>query len=227
MEKLNFHVTGCSHYTDNFISLSYENDDYNMPKKELAEDYSDGDTIEKYSFDILRVELIEEPDNEYDPNAIRVDADGVTIGYIKSGACSRVKNLLARPDFQKVELSKIKYGPVKRLYIDDDDNAQIESFTRQPYAEISIYVGEPDPVKAASAPSSKKVKSEAKTAKPETKTPKPEKGKPRRRFLRLIFLLFAIFCFLGCIATFKTSVGASIMALVFGLVSLLIRKLLA
>ena len=41
------------------------------------------------------VELIEEPTNKYDPNAIKVIVDGQHIGYIPAKKCAKVKTTLS------------------------------------------------------------------------------------------------------------------------------------
>lgn len=39
-------------------------------------------------------ELIPEPENLHDPNAIKVLIDGYHVGYIKSGSCAHVRQLI-------------------------------------------------------------------------------------------------------------------------------------
>ena len=151
IEKHNFNVTGSSHYQDSFIALAYDNPDYSMSKKEICEIYSDGDIVRRYEYNPAKVDLIPEPDNEYDPNAIRVDIKGYTIGYIKRGSCSQVKNLLASGN-AVVTLEKIQYGPEKRVFTDEDGNIVIDEYVRSPFVSICITTGEeeqePEPIPA-------------------------------------------------------------------------------
>lgn len=45
-------------------------------------------------FEILDCDLIPEPENEHDPNAIKVVVNGKHIGYVPSEMCIEVRNLL-------------------------------------------------------------------------------------------------------------------------------------
>lgn len=90
----NFKVAGISSYMNNLMELAYENDDYKKTKKQIVDDFMYDEKIFQYDFLVSKVELIPEPENEYDPNAVKVVVDDIHIGYIKKGSCSRVKNLL-------------------------------------------------------------------------------------------------------------------------------------
>lgn len=50
--------------------------------------------IYKYSYTRKDAVLIPEPHNEHDPNAIMVQIDGITVGYIPKDLCNSVKHLL-------------------------------------------------------------------------------------------------------------------------------------
>ena len=62
-------IAGISHHRNAFNSLDLFKDDY-------------------------AVELVEEPSNKYDPNAIKVIVDGQHIGYIPAKKCVKVKGIL-------------------------------------------------------------------------------------------------------------------------------------
>lgn len=51
-----------------------------------------------YSLDLEqrehKLELVEEPTNKYDPNAIKVIVDGKHIGYVPAKKCKKVKDIL-------------------------------------------------------------------------------------------------------------------------------------
>lgn len=119
-------ITGTSHYADNIKTLMLENPDYSLKDKELLEEYEVGDDIPEYESAAKHVELIPEPDNQYDSNAVRCEIEGVTVGYVKKGSCSHVKNLLSSPDFKYVMIDKLFYGNTKHVYSDDDDKPYIE-----------------------------------------------------------------------------------------------------
>lgn len=124
----NFRVAGVSYKQKEIESLACENPDYSLSKKELCDQYNDGDTIYKYKFYISDVKLEPEPTNEHDPNAIKVIADNVHIGYIKAGKCSEVKNLLNSGKKLSLDI-EIHGGPYKLLYSDYDDEQEIERYS--------------------------------------------------------------------------------------------------
>ena len=62
-------IAGISHHKKEFNALDLNRDDY-------------------------VVELVEEPTNKHDPNAIKVIVDGHHIGYIPAKKCTKVKTIL-------------------------------------------------------------------------------------------------------------------------------------
>ena len=118
----NFSVVGSEYYVDNIKFVIDENILYQSSKDELNE----GEMVFEYDLeDRNDVQLIPELDNEYDKNAVRVDVSGKTVGYIKKGACTRVKNLLKSPDFIKYEIDYIHYGKYKELKYNYDTDKYI------------------------------------------------------------------------------------------------------
>lgn len=111
-----YRVTGMDHYMDNLMSLSYEDQDYFLTKKELIEENYIGERVWQYGFDSVRVELDPEPDNPADPKAIKVLIKGVHVGYIKAGSCAHLLKVLREDRIKKIEC-EIFGGPYK--YIDE------------------------------------------------------------------------------------------------------------
>lgn len=56
----------------------------------------------------------------------RVEIDGLTVGHIKKGSCSRIKNLMASSDYFCVEIKSMGVGRYKELYEDEDGNLRVE-----------------------------------------------------------------------------------------------------
>lgn len=130
-----FKITGISYCKDDIIAnLAVENDDYSLSKRELLEEYSEGDKIFEYEFDTTPLELVPEPENEFDSNAIKVMVNGIKVGYIKKGSTAHLKNLLDSPDFSGKSI-EIYGGKFKE--IDDDDN--IVNDEMDIYADLEIY----------------------------------------------------------------------------------------
>ena len=189
-----FKIAGVQYYSDNIGNfLIYPNDDYKLPKKELIEayEYEEEKRIFENSFLDMKVELVPEPENPHDPNAIRVDASGVQIGYIKAGSTSHVKNLLNSPDFYKMEL-KMGGGNFKRLCEDEDGGYTIERGSTGFFADLYIYTGQPEPQSApASVPRQNKPLNTKSTPAPEP-SPKPERPMSAPRSPNVFGLFFAI-----------------------------------
>lgn len=92
----NHHVAGVTFQgrQEQIKQMGFENDDYHLPKKDFIDTFSEYEKVYAIDFDPVNVELIEEPDNPHDPNAIKVVIDGIHVGYIKSGSCAHIKKLL-------------------------------------------------------------------------------------------------------------------------------------
>ena len=86
-------VAGTSYHMDAIMALAQENPDYDLTKREIIDDGLTDERIYQYTFTDGPVELVDDPDNEYDPNAIKVLVAGQHIGYIKRGSTGRVHNL--------------------------------------------------------------------------------------------------------------------------------------
>lgn len=149
MKTEHFKVAGVTQYTKAFLAIGEKNDDYDISNAEIKQEYGDGDRIFQYEFLPAKVELIPEPENEYDPNAVMVVVDGEKIGYIKKGNCTHVKNLLAQEDARvRVELGGGKYKDV----LEDDDRLTVERDEMPFWARVSITTGQEEPVKEIAAP---------------------------------------------------------------------------
>lgn len=149
MKTENFIVAGVAQYTKAFLTLGEKNDDYDLSNAEIKQEYGDGDRIFQYEFFPAKVELIPEPENEYDPNAVMVVVDGEKIGYIKKWNCTHVKNLLAQGDARvSVEIGGGKYKDV----LEDDDRLTVERDEMPFWARVSITTGQEEPVKEIAAP---------------------------------------------------------------------------
>lgn len=107
-------VAGVSYRQDAIKSLGQYNEDYKLTKSELARFGFEGDRVYELEFNPGTVELIEEPENEHDPNAVKVVVDGVHIGYIKRGSCSRVKKQIREGMIENIT-AEIKGGKYKEL----------------------------------------------------------------------------------------------------------------
>ena len=144
IKKHYFNLAGVTHYEEAIKEVTTLNDDYDLSKKELFEEYDVGDRVFKYIADAGKFELVPEPDNEYDSNAIRADAFGKTIGYIKKEETATVRELLASPFYKGVYVDEICIGEYKELDEDEDGKPVIYTeAVEYPSVTIAIFIDEP------------------------------------------------------------------------------------
>lgn len=132
-----YKVAGITHYTENVIQLATANPQYTMTKKQIIAADLTGYTIWKYQFAPQKAELIPEPDNPYDPNAIKVIVDGLHIGYIKKGSCAHLLNVIRNELLLNIQC-ELGGGPNKTVFEDDDDETG-ETVLAMEKDEISFY----------------------------------------------------------------------------------------
>ena len=118
-EEKTHKVAGLSYRQDAVLRLALENLDYQKTKKELVDEGLISERVYEYDFYPGKVDLVPEPDNPHDPNAIKVVVDGHHIGYIKAGSCARIRKLLEKDLIEKMY---IEMGGGKYKYISVDYN---------------------------------------------------------------------------------------------------------
>ena len=118
-----YHVAGTTFYEDAILSLSAENPDYEMSKRDLIDAGMTDERIWEYEFDPTHVELLPEPENPHDPNAVKVVVDGEHIGYIKKGSCKHILKLIQEDHILKIdcEMGGVNYKIVSEDYDDEKD----------------------------------------------------------------------------------------------------------
>lgn len=134
-----YNVTGIQHYMDNILSLSYDNPDYEMSKREIIDSGMTDEKIWKYGFYGKNAEVIPEPDNPYDPKAIKVIIDGKHVGYIKSGACPHLLKVINENRVRRI-LCSIGGGRYKEVYEDEyNDSFEIEHGEKNYFVKLTVY----------------------------------------------------------------------------------------
>lgn len=131
------HVRGISNYKKNIMAVATENSDYDMSKKELEEEYPD-ERVWQYSF-FPKCDLVPEPTNEYDPNAIMVQADGLCIGYVPKGSTSHVRNLMKSGRIKWIDL-KIGGGKYKYVYENEDGKYELDRGEKEYSAIVELHL---------------------------------------------------------------------------------------
>ena len=117
-KRQNYNVTGISHYTNNILKLAIKNPAYALSKKEIIAKKLCDQKIFEYSFAPQKTELIPEPTNPHDPNAIKVVIDGLLVGYVKAGSCTRILKLMNENRIAGI-VGEIYGGNYKMIYDDE------------------------------------------------------------------------------------------------------------
>ena len=123
-----YRVAGTSYRTDSILKLAEENSDYEKTKKELIEDDLTDKRVWKFEFYPSKVELIPEPDNPQDSNAIKVVVDGEHIGYIKAGSCAHLHKVMKKEGILSVSC-EIGGGPYKYVCEEYDPDKDKDVYT--------------------------------------------------------------------------------------------------
>ena len=103
-------------------NLLFENPDFEMRKKEIIECCMEDMDIYKYEPFYGHADLVPEPDNPHDPNAIKVVVHGVHIGYVPAKRTKSIKKILDSNNVIEIGC-EIYGGPYKIL---PDEDADIE-----------------------------------------------------------------------------------------------------
>lgn len=114
-----YKVSGTSFRKENILSLSTENPYYDYTKRELIDEDMTDERIYQYDFFTARTELVPEPNNQHDPDAVKVIVDGVHIGYIKTGETKHVLNAINSKHIKRI-YCQIYGGKYKYLTLSDD-----------------------------------------------------------------------------------------------------------
>ena len=119
-------VAGTSFRQAAIKALGTKNPDYALTKAEM---FKRGlMEVYEYTFNPQTAELIPEPENPEDPNAIKVLVDGVHVGYIKSGSCARIHKLIREGRIEKIE-PQIVGGKSKYLCTYDASAKSLSDYT--------------------------------------------------------------------------------------------------
>ena len=121
--------------------LAAPNKEFNITAKEFKKKYKSGDRIYEYTFNTSNPRIIPEPDNPYDPNALRVMVGNTKIGYIKKGSCSRVKNTLNNPNYSHCSI-RITGGRYKGYDLTDDGDLRFVTDKSGMYAKLTLYLSD-------------------------------------------------------------------------------------
>lgn len=118
-KKITIKVVGLKYRKDNVTSLLTENFFYSETKKDLFDVGLTEERIYKYDYFSDMAELVPEPGNPHDKNAIKVLISGIHIGYIASESAENVLSLIEQNQIRHA-MCDIYGGDYKILVLSDD-----------------------------------------------------------------------------------------------------------
>lgn len=119
-------VAGTSFRQAEIKAMGKKNPDFALTKAEL---FKRGLTeVYEYTFWPVKAQLIPEPENPEDPNAIKVLIDGIHVGYIKAGSCAHIHKLIRENRIEKIE-PQIVGGKSKCLVTYDANAKRLDDYT--------------------------------------------------------------------------------------------------
>lgn len=132
-----YKVAGVSYRQREIESLLALNDDYKLSKKKIIDEGMEDEPIYKYEIKEYPVNLVPEPENKYDPNAIKVVISGTHVGYIKKEDLPHIRKEMDSGHIQHVS-GIIMGGPSKKVVEDENGEYQIERDDFPLYIELTV-----------------------------------------------------------------------------------------
>lgn len=121
MPNANFIVRGEYYHSKDIESIGIKNPEYSLKKDDFIEKHRVGEKVLKYTFNITSVELVPEPDNPYDRDAIKVVMNGAHVGYVRKENTDGARKYIGSRDVVSIS-GTIKDGPYKIIVTDNDGN---------------------------------------------------------------------------------------------------------
>lgn len=118
-----FEVAGLKYYQDRMLNVLEENPNYKNPK-------STAKPVYKYRYFDKPCDLVPEPNNEYDPNAILVGYKGRKLGHVPAAETGTVRMLLANGYTPQLHIVHGHY----KVYEEDE----WVTYKKEPYAKVTL-----------------------------------------------------------------------------------------
>lgn len=131
-------VAGVSYRQDAIKSLGHYNDDYDMSKRDIEDIYGTDVRVYQYEFSPSNVQLVPEYSDKYEGLGIRVEVDGVHIGYIKHGSTTHVKKLIDNNLIHSIS-AEISGGKSKIVLEEEDDDGNIKTKLERSSSDFGFY----------------------------------------------------------------------------------------
>lgn len=121
--EFEFDVAGFEYYHEQMLEVLELNPNYKEPKRKDK-------SVFKYKYFEKPCDLIPEPKNQYDKNAILVSYDGKSLGHVPASMTSTVKMYLKKGYFPVLSIRAGHY----KVYEDDE----WVTYKKDPYAFVTL-----------------------------------------------------------------------------------------
>lgn len=115
--QIEYSVVGESFRKKEIASIGIPNPDFKLDKGALYRKGLFEKMVYAYTFPELTAALEPEPTNKHDPNAVKVIANGVHVGYIKAKEAPGIKRMLEDGEIQRIQCS-IMGGDNRMIHTD-------------------------------------------------------------------------------------------------------------
>lgn len=134
-----YKVAGITFHVQDILQFFTKDTNYSLSKAQLIQKRLVDTMIYEYHDNIIPCELVLNPTNEYDPNAIKVVINDITAGFIPKGSCTKVKKLIESGEIKNIgfrllpgNYKCVDYDGVDYSYHFDDKN----KFASKVYIEL-------------------------------------------------------------------------------------------
>lgn len=137
-------VVGLSFYMDTLMSMMAPNDLYGYRKQELIDTCNTDINIYKQTIEGKQVELIPDPENPHDSNAIKVLLGGKQIGFIPANACTHILDLMKSDRIIRLAYT-VEGGKYKRVNEDYDSIKDKSTYSMESGEDdysVTLYIRE-------------------------------------------------------------------------------------
>lgn len=139
-----YEVAGVSYYLDSLKSMMVPNYLYKYKKQELIDICQTDEPIYKETVEDGKLEIVPEPNNAHDPNAIKVLINGNLIGYIPAKDCEHLLEVIKNGNV--VSTAYIISGGKYKMVSEDYDFSKDKSTYSVEYGEddyaVTLFIRE-------------------------------------------------------------------------------------
>lgn len=139
-----YQISEVEHYLDDLLSLMTSNYLYDYKKQELIDTCNVDRPIYKQTVEGCDLELVPDPDNQHDSNAIKVMMGNKKVGYIAAKDCPHLLDVIDKDLAINIhcEISGGKYKMVNEDYdFEKDKSHYTMEYGEDPYG-ITLYIRE-------------------------------------------------------------------------------------